>query len=164
MENEYLVEVVEEYFKIHNTGSRRWNFHDFWYWKNIPPKRLKQARKYFAPYDEKTEKPLLLMSDNSFGTLCRGILITNIKLYYHLNLNDNLLFGVKPKERIISLSDIYSIDIQYPQKAGWLLINGEKEACFAGYTEGLVDERCAIPFKNAVNHVLQVLHATDSGE
>ena len=158
MENEFLFSVVEEYFKIHNTGPRRWNFHTFWYWKNIPQKRLRQARKYFAPYDEKTEKPLLLMSDNSFGTLCRGILITNVKLYYHLNLNDNLLFGIKPKERIINLSDIHSIDIQYPKIVGWLLINGEKEACIIRYSEGMVDEDEATPFKKAVNYVLQVLH------
>ena len=157
MENEFLFEVVEEYFKVHNTGPRRWNFHDFWYWKNIPPKRLKQARKYFAPYDDRLEEPLLLMSDNAFGTLFRGVLVSNTKFYYKLDLNEALFFA-EPKEGMINLADIYSIDIQYPKRTGWLLVNGEKEACFAGYSTGIVDENCATPFKNAVNHVLQALH------
>jgi hypothetical protein len=163
VENEILFSVVEEYFKIHNTGPRRWNFHTFWYWKNIPPKRLRQARKYFAPYDEKTEKPLLLMSDNVFGTLFSGILLTNIKLYYNLN-RDGKKFMPELKKRILRLSDVQYIDIVYPAGVTWLLVNGEKEACIARYSEGMVDEDEATPFKKAVNHVLQVLHATESGE
>ncbi|MEQ8201301.1 MAG: hypothetical protein ABRQ24_07765 [Syntrophomonadaceae bacterium] len=157
MENEFLFEVVEEYFKVHNAGPRRWNFHTFWYWKNIPPKRLKQARKYFAPYDDRLEKPLLLMSDITFGKLFAGILITNIKLYYDLNSDEGKLLAT-PKRDVIKLLDIRCIDIQYFKRAGWLLVNGEKEACFASYSAGIVDENCATPFKNAVNHVLQALH------
>ena len=158
MENEFLFEVVEEYFKVHNTGPRRWNFHDFWYWKNIPPKRLKQARKYFAPYDDRLEKPLLLMSDNALGTLFRGGLITNLNLFYQLNLDDSIFWGVKGKKSILSLSSIYSIDIK-PQKYGaWFIVNDHKEAYFASYSAGIVEENCATPFKNAVNHVLQALH------
>ncbi len=163
MENEILFSVVEEYFKIHNTGPRRWNFHTFWYWKNIPPKRLKQARKYFAPYDEKAEKPLLLMSDNVFGTLFRGILLTNTKLYYKLD-RDEKNFMPQPKKGTIKLSDMHYVDIIYPGRFAWLMVNGEKEACIAGYSEGIVDEDEATPFKKAVNHVLQVLQATDSDE
>ncbi|NLV16210.1 MAG: hypothetical protein GXY50_03220 [Syntrophomonadaceae bacterium] len=165
MENEFLFEMVEEYFKIHNTGPRKWNFHTFWYWKNLPLKRLKQAREYFAPYDETLERPLLVMTDNGFGKLFRGILITNIKFYYHLNLNANLLFGIKTTKGIISLADMYSIDIQYPKSAGaWLLVNGEKEAYIAGYSKGIVDEDEATPFKKAVNHVLQALHHREPKE
>ncbi len=158
MENEFLFEVVEEYFKVHNTGPRKWNFHDFWYWKNVPPKRLKQARKYFAPYNERLERPLLLMTENPLGKLHSGILITNIKLYYHLNLDDSAFWGVKRKKGIMTLSNIRCIDIEPKKYGAWFIVDNNKEAYFASYSEGMVDEDCATPFKNAVNHVLQALH------
>lgn len=157
MENEFLFELVEEYIKVHNTGPRKWNFHTFWYWKNIPPKRLKQARKYFAPYDDRLERPLLVMSDNVFGKLFSGIFISNLKFYYNLNLDEGMFLPIL-KKGAINLADMNSIDIQYPKKSGWLLVNGEKEAVIARYSAGMVDEGEAIPFKNAVNHVLKALH------
>lgn len=92
------------------------------------------------------------------------MLITNIKLYYYLNLNDSLKFGPETKNNIIILSDIYHIEIEPKKYGAWLVVNREREAYFARYSAGIVDEDEATPFKNAVNHVLHALHERNADE
>jgi hypothetical protein len=82
MENEFLFDIAEKYFKDKNVGNRKWNFMTFWYGEYIPEKQLQSAKKWFAGYNPNKEEPIIIMMDNCFGLIKEGLVVTNINIYY----------------------------------------------------------------------------------
>lgn len=122
MENEFLFNLVDEYFDK-NPGI----YFSFDYQKLIPNRKLKNAIKLYAPYNKEEEIPILLVDDTLFRSAKFGLLVTNTHIYFRLREDFS-----KRDIRLSSmlLSEIYSIKIKTHDKGADLLVNERKVGIF----------------------------------
>jgi len=76
------MDIAEQYFKEVNKGFLEWNFLGFQYKGYIKQRKIRNARRIFAPYDDNEETPLLVVDVTIFKSGKRGVFITNSAVYY----------------------------------------------------------------------------------
>lgn len=127
-ENSHLYDFTEQYFKENNVGHRKWNYFRFYANEFIPIKMLENARRAYARYETDKEIPILLIDDAVFYRGKRGMLITNINIYYRL-------FPVDVKNSNgtgkIQLNDTEKMVLLKIMNRAWVLINNHKVGTLA---------------------------------
>jgi len=120
MDNHSMLGIIDEYFKINPPP-----YFSFDFGKLIPLRKLKNAKKLYAQYDEEKEQPLLLIDDTFFRSGKKGILITNLHLFYRLYSKRG---NTEIKKAQFSLNEITSLYIDIGRMGSNLIINKNKEA------------------------------------
>ena len=120
MNNQLLSKIMDEYFETNPPP-----YFSFDYGKLIPLRKLKNARKRYAYYDDEKEHPLILIDDTFFRSGKKGILITNLHIFYRLYTKCG---SNEIKKAHIALSDIKNIYINIGRQGSDLIINNKKEA------------------------------------
>lgn len=120
MNNQLLPQLIDEYFEANPPP-----FFSFDYRKRIPLRKLKNARNRYAPYDDDKEHPLLLIDDTISRSAKKGILITDLHIFYRLYARGG---STEIKKGCIALNDINNIYIDIGRQGSYLMINNKKEA------------------------------------
>ena len=120
MENGELIIIVNNFFKKNPPP-----FYSFDYGELISNRKLKNARKLYAPYDPEKERPILVIDDTFFKSARRGMLLTNKNLYFRFRENFSKWHLTTQQ---IPLKQIFTLNIQISSNASILLINGKKVA------------------------------------
>jgi len=120
MENEALFNIVNTFFEKNPPP-----YFSFDYGRLIPLRKLKNARKLYASYDTEKEFPLLLVDETFFRSAKKGILLTNLHLYYRLYTKRGRNEIKKGK---LPLNQITTIYIDIGRMGSDLMINNKKEA------------------------------------
>jgi hypothetical protein len=128
-QNSHLYDFTEQYFEENNKEPWKWNFFGFYVNKFIPPKKLEKARRVYASYNIKEEIPLMLIDDTVLFNSKRGMLITNVRIYYRLYPVDLKGPNVMGK---IELKDTKEMVLTKFMDRAWVLINGHKVGVLIG--------------------------------
>jgi len=133
MENKILIKTVEEYF-----ANIQGKYANFDYGEHIPTNKLNVIRKLYAPYNGEIEKPLLLIDDTVFRSAKKGILLTNMNLYYRLYAGRKIK-GIHVGR--VALNFNTSIEIKLGHKGSDLVINGDIVAFTTAFGLGGINEK-----------------------
>ncbi|HNX28717.1 MAG TPA: hypothetical protein PKN87_04805 [Syntrophomonadaceae bacterium] len=133
MVNESLIEIVERYFeKIPRPYA------NYEYGRFISQRKLNNAQKLYAPYDNEKERPLLLIDDTIFKSAKEGILLTNENIYFRLSIRRGIL---KTTINCIPLKEITDISFELGKKGSDLIVNGKKVAFTTAFGIGGLEEK-----------------------
>ncbi len=125
-----LTEIAEAYFQEVNEGPFKWNFSNFQYNGFIKPRKIKNARKRYAPYDLDKETPILIFDATILNNGKEGVFITDGAVYHKL-LNVN---GKGMAQNRVAWDDIEEILFAPKMTGSYLVINGIRIGQFAGFS------------------------------
>lgn len=155
MENEILFEVVDEFF-INNPPP----YYSLDIGGKIPIHKMKNARKLYAHYNEKLERPLFLIDETNFRTAKMGILLTNINLFYRLYTKHGSL---KKSIGQFSLKDIVEISISTKKIGSNLVVNGKNEAYLTAFGNYGSPHEEAMVINELLKTIVDLLHSWKYG-
>jgi len=125
LDNERLTNIVKDFFEKNPPPYFSFDYGIF-----IPSRKLNYARKFYAPYDIEKEYPILLIDDTFLRSAKKGLLVTNLHVYYRLYSKRNTN---KIKKGDFPLNEINNIYINIGRKGSDLIINNKKEAFMTAY-------------------------------
>lgn len=133
----------------------------FDYGKLISIRKLRNARKIYAPYDPEKEQPILLVDDTFLQSAKRGMLLTNINLYFRLKTNFSK-WDITIQR--IPLKEIYALRIQISSNGSILLINKNKVAYIPSFgSKGFMKNESDI-LNELFEQLLKEVHKDEKNE